>query len=239
MITLINNKQALEKLTHGDIYEGKIKTLERAYGFSQNFCAFYQQADSLLLSRLDGDFVIKVLEEDYDVQELALFLKAHNAKNLFLPPKLLQELELFIENAQLRYCGILEYEGKHIPQKISDSPDLTAVFDILKQDFNIEYSSWLTDVSHRVRHGISTVYLYNNASTVTALYDADSHVFLTQVGTAPQERGRGLAAAMLKEVAGRYKKSGKTVSLVSRYSLMPFYEKVGFKKVGTAAIAFL
>ncbi|MDR1755329.1 MAG: GNAT family N-acetyltransferase [Eubacterium sp.] len=239
MIIEVKDEHILKSLGYKDIYEGKIKVLYRAYGIKQNFCSFFMQDKSLLISRLDRDYIIKIFDDDYDAEELAAFLNASNAKGLFLPSELLKQLAPYVHALELRYCGIMEYRGGHKPDIIDGSPDLTDIFNILKNDFYIEYSSWLTDVSHRVRHGISKVFLYRSASTVTALYDADGQVFLTQVATKSELRGQGLASGMLKEVAGRYTNDGKITSLVCRNALIPFYEKTGFVKTGEAALAFL
>ncbi len=135
MIFEIKDEGVLESLGYRDIYEGKIKVLYRAYGIRQNFCRFFKQDESLLISRLDRDYIIKILDDNFDAQELAAFLNASGAKGLFLPAGLLRRLEPYINALELRYCGVMRYHGEHRPADIDKSPDLTDVFNILKDDF--------------------------------------------------------------------------------------------------------
>ncbi len=234
MISLISDNKLLEELKFSDIYEGKIKVLYQAYGSDYDFCSFYKQDNSLIMSKLDRDFVIKSYTEDYDAGELAAYLKANRATSVFLSESVLRQLEPCITGEYL-YNNLMEYIGEYEEHELDEKPKLDEVYSILKHGFNINYENWITDVSHRIRHGISKTVLYKNASTVTVLYDRDDIVFLTQVATLPECRGKGLATEMLREVSGRYSKMGKRVLLVCRDKMQSFYENVGYKRIDSAA----
>ena len=127
-------------------------------------------------------------------------------------------------------------EKEYTPSPLLDTrPSLDDVYAILRDGFRLEHSPWLTDVSHRVRHGISAVFLYGEASTVTAFYDINGHVFLTQVATDFLRRKEGLATAMLGEVCRMYKSRGKRIFLICRDTMRGFYIRAGFRKIDEAA----
>lgn len=237
MINCLINKKKLSGLDSSDIYEGKIKTLYRAYGLDYKFCRFYEQGASLLISQLDRDFVIKQYADngEFDAEELAGFLKHNRASGVFLSPEVLKSLEPFI-NGEYLYNNLMEYDACFNVKEsglLDGKPVLDDVFDIVKHDFNVTYDLWLTDASHRERHGISKFYLYGGKSTATVLYDDSGVAFITQVATKKEERGKGLATNMLRELAEGYK--NKSVLLVCRDRMLGFYEKTGFKKIGGAA----
>lgn len=239
MIRLLTDRGKLNRLVSADVYEGKIKTLFRAYGFDYKFCLFYEQGDSLLISQLGRDFVVKLYSDEinrgFNPEELAEFLKHNRAAGIFLPPEVLKSIEPFISGEYL-YNNLMEYNTHCNIKKtglLNGKPALDDVFDIIKHDFNVEYNLWLTDASHRERHGISKFYLYGGKSTATVLYDDDGIAFITQVATKAEERGKGLATNMLRELAESY--VNKRVLLVCRDKMLGFYKKTGFIKIGNAA----
>ncbi|MDR0804834.1 MAG: GNAT family N-acetyltransferase [Oscillospiraceae bacterium] len=176
--------------------------------------------------------------------ELAAFLYMLNARTVFLSAEMMEGLEQHIKGKFLYNC-LMEYSGDEVrnlstaTQVISEkNPDkfpLDKIYEILKDDFIIDRQMWLADVSHRVRHGISTVYLYNNVSTATVLFDNENIVYLTQVCTRSDKRGNGFAKQLLTEVCGYYKSQKRKVLLVCRPEKADYYISIGFKHVGRAA----
>lgn len=223
------------ELDNDSIFAGKILTLRDAYGV-ENCCRFYKQKQNLTISALGRDVVIAGASSS-DPEELAAFLRMSDARTVLLPAPVMRQLEDFLP-CEKRYNHIMRYDCADNPNGFTDNldrlPDLDVVFGIIKDEFPIEYSSWLTDLSHRIRHGFSVTYLLENASTVTALYDRDGTIFLTQVATLPECRGKGLATRLLRGVCGTYKASGKESVLICRDARLAFYEHVGFVKVGEA-----
>lgn len=237
MIKQITDINKLNLCSYTDIYEGKIKVLYETYGFGSKFCSFYCQGESLLISKLDCDFVVKTYEKDFDAEELASFLKLSNARGVFLSSDVLKAIEPFISGEYL-FNNLMEYNAHYKTERsglLDAFPRLDDVFEILKHDFNITHDLWLTDVSHRIRHGISTVYLYDKVSSATVLYDKDDIVFITQVATKFSERGKGIATKMLREIADTDRYKNKQILLVCRNKMLSFYENAGFKKIGEAA----
>lgn len=234
MITQITDELELIQLEYYDIYEAKIKTLHTAYGMNYPFCRFFRQDDSLIISQLDRDFVVAQYSH-FGAAELAEFLRANRATGVFLSAETLDALLPYIRGEYL-FNNLMEFSVQ--PETghnalLDPLPKLDEVYNILCTSFTLNYETWLTDVSHRVRHDISRVYLYDGKTTATVLYDEDDIVFITQVATSPHSRGQGLAKTMLHEIAAAY--PGKSVRLVCRDAMLGFYENAGFTRIGSAA----
>jgi ribosomal protein S18 acetylase RimI-like enzyme len=258
MISLITKPISNCKLEsidrENDIFLGKIHALYQAYGMG-GVCRFYTQDDRLLISVLGNDAVIAKLPNakstaepfsDESAEELASFLYAGFVHVALLPSDIMRGLEPYFDCTH-RYnhimcCQDINIDGENpdnqangqVSAKMDDNPDLDDVYKIIDGNFPVEYTSWMADLSHRIRHGISKVYLFDGVSTATALYETADMVFLTQVATLESARGQGIASRMLKDICTEYHRRGQSVWLVCRESKRKFYERIGFKKVGDA-----
>lgn len=213
--------------------EGKALCLFAAYGADKDFCRFYRQDKALIIAVLDNDYVICSIGGKPDYDELAAFICANGFNSLFTTAEICAELD---GKFPADFCrnALMEYHGEYIPNKKTiKNPPLDEVYRVLNAAFDIPYEPWLLDTSHRVRHGVSELYLLDSASSCTVLYDLGGTAFITQVATLPSERGKGTARRLLHDVAGRYKQNGRRVQLVCRESLREFYEKCGFIRAGT------
>jgi hypothetical protein len=54
---------------------------------------------------------------------------------------------------------------------IDENPSLDRVYDILREGFPelSDYGLWLTDTSHRQRHGITRLFMYMSSATASVL----------------------------------------------------------------------
>lgn len=241
LITPDMEKEVFTNLSYADIYEAKINVLFITYGLSCNFCSFYEAVNEknervLLMSQLGRDYVIKQYSEDFDEEELAAFLRMNRAFGVFLPPSVLKKIERFV-TCEYLYNNLMEYLGeRYFPSSglMEANPSLDDAYEILRHDFKLHRDIWLTDLSHRIRHGISRLFIYGGACTATVLYDKGD-VFITQVATKEAARGKGLATSLLREIASLTEYRDKRVLLVCRNTKLDFYTKVGFKRVGDAA----
>lgn len=115
------------------------------------------------------------------------------------------------------------------------NPKLSDVYDILKEGFPnlIDYPLWLTDTSHRCRHGVSHVLTYKNSTTVTIVFDQENHVMIGQVATRIANRGSGYARDFLKWLAAWLGELGKDAVLYALDIRRSFYQQIGFEEVET------
>ena len=68
------------------------------------------------------------------------------------------------------------------------NPSLDDVYKILSEGFPniLDYPLWLTDTSHRCRHGVSHIMTYKNATTATIMFDIDDNVLVGEVATSAE-----------------------------------------------------
>ena len=77
----------------------------------------------------------------------------------------------------------------------------------------------------------SKIYLYNNCTTATVIYDVDDHVLIGQVATKKEARGKGYARELLYWIGHSLSLEGKTVKLFALDYRESFYKEIGFKAV--------
>ena len=121
------------------------------------------------------------------------------------------------------------------PDEVNESPRLQDVYEILQEGFPnlLEYSLWLTDVSHRCRHGMSKVLTYKNSSTLTLVYDWKGNVLVGQVATKLAQRGSGYARDFLRWIAGKLAAEGKQAALFALDVRISFYREIGFQEIAS------
>lgn len=235
MIKICHYGELFTALNPSNACDGKILSLYRAYGTRYDFCRFYAVDGNILLAQLDNDFVISDCYGMINAIELRAFLEMNSCRRLLTNTNIKNQLKKsgmkadFIDNYLMEYCG---EPVESLPPELETEPDLNKVYEVLKSAFDIEFSQWYTDTSHRVRHGVSKVFLFNDTSAVTALYDIDGTVFLSLVCTRADSRMKGSAKEMLRLVAGHYHYEKKRVILLCKEEKEPFYIKSGFIKTG-------
>ncbi len=130
------------------------------------------------------------------------------------------------------FMGIPEKTDITAEETISDG-SFAECYDILNESFENfgSFDDWYVDISHRIRHGVSDIYLYRS-TTVTKCFDIDDLVFVSGIATAAKNRGKGSAGKFLKYLAGKFEKEGKKMCLFALDHRKTFYESIGFVPVG-------
>ena len=94
------------------------------------------------------------------------------------------------------------------------------------------YDLWLTDTSHKIRHGLSQCFMLGNFTTATIQYICDNTALVGHVATIPEERGRFHARKLLYWLGEKLNKEGVNVRLFARSHRVSYYEEIGFKEIG-------
>lgn len=240
MITKIDSKTAYRLLgNEKDVLSLKIGANLKAYE-GYDFASCYA-GRNIFIGRYYDDLVIRTkggLSEE-DLEELSLFLKICGFKQAICSLETGKRLEGLgwnncFENVLFMFSSNLIPENEAYPDfsELAENPPLEEVFPIVKDGFpNIDHDCWLTDVSHKIRHNISKVYVYNGAS-VTVMADINYGVFLGTLATKNEFKGKGSAKSLLRSVGAHYEKQGKEVSILCKQELIPFYKKAGFYEYG-------
>lgn len=225
-------------ILHEDYYGRKILSYYRAYGLSYDFCKFYEISDNDNKGYIVhfNSIMIVCTKSVLPVDELKTFIQMHAPFRVEAPWIVLEHL-----------CDISGYKmlkrtkfqfTDHMPDnfdetKLTTEAPLDEIYEILHEGFPtlIEHGLWITEHSHKIRRGLSKIYLYNKCTTATVIYDVDDHVLIGQVATRPEARGNGFARELLYWIGHTLKQNGKTVSLFALDYRESFYKEIGFEAI--------
>jgi len=136
---------------------------------------------------------------------------------------------------------IMEYAGD-IPEKQQDmivNDDNYSFVKFCCSNFhNLSFDIVYSNFARKINRGISNTYhLKHNgvivAGAISTIYDEDT-VYITFVSTHPEYRKQGYAAKVIKHIIAE--NADKKVILKCEDALKPYYEKIGFKAVGTVKL---
>ena len=222
----------------------QILAYEKAYGGGYDFCRFFRVTDEETGRRgwlflLNATLLI-CTDGAISGEEICAFAAMHLPFRIECPQYLLPALRQ-IPNYQAlhRATFALTPGGQPSPQfrleEINKAPRLQEVYDILEEGFPnlLEYSLWLTDVSHRCRHGMSRVLTYRDSTTLTLIYDWKDCVLVGQVATRLAQRGSGYARDFLRWTANRLAEQGKQAILYALDVRISFYREIGFQEIAS------
>ncbi len=241
MIKRITDKNTIDKKMLEKSYYGR-KTLSylMAYGVKYDFCKFYSlEYEGMYgyIFHMNSSMVV-CTEDDIPTEELCDFIEMNMPFRVEVSQSLLPKLNSLNKYQRLRrtlFEFSQERQSNINEEDIDDTPKLDDVYSILKEGFPnlLDYGLWLTDTSHRVRRGISKVYIYKNLTTATLIYDVKDTVLVGQVATRVIARGSGHAREFLHWLGSEMKKQGKTAILFALDVRKSFYEEIGFKDIMT------
>ncbi len=214
-----------------------------AYGTKYDFCRFFSlSADcgQALICLFNSAMIVSANCESLDDE---FFNDILTFVNMNKPERI--EAEWFISE---KICGLLhgEYSAKNRTEfvlegdftqteiLVNESPKLDNVFEILSEchpEIKDTYELWLTDSSHRSRHGLSQFFLLNNSTTAAIQYIIDDIALVGQVATLPEHRGKHYARELLFWLGKKLSKKGITLHLFARDNRCGFYKEIGFRKI--------
>ena len=203
----------------------QIQCLLRAYGFGYDFLRFYGDLErETVLSVLNGSASLWA-GDAASWEELAEFLPfaAHTV----------------VAERPLRLEGWRHTQGKGYilcappARRAAADSSLEEAFRILSQVFTESihpgtYAQWYTELSHRVRHGISRVYTLEGACAGIAYGLWDGWLGITQLAVLRERRGQGLARRLLAHMAAELQPEKGLLLLSQDEHSNQFYEHLGF-----------
>ena len=228
MITQISDKNEL--IFPDNYYGNKLSSLLDAYGTGYDFCRFYKSDDGfigILNSAMvyTGDLIS-------DIEEFQTFVGLISPSEIEMPFSAGNAIEISGYNKVPRV--MFEFSNGDYPENmdVDESPKLNEVFEIVKDGFGLEkcYDLWLTDTSHRIRHGVSQIYLWEK-TTAACYFVNDKTAFFGQIATAASERGKGNARKLLYWIYNKMKVEGIRATLFAQPHRTGFYKEIGFKEI--------
>ena len=203
-----------------------------AYGTDYDFCRFYiSDSDSVLLFMND---TLLISGDGFEKDELTGFAGIHTPFRIEGNQKaigMLSDLSGYRSLHRTLFKLVPDSNIQIDENDIERSPKLDDVYGILSEGFPnlIDFSLWLADTSHRVRHNISQVFVYRKSTTASVVYDIDNTVLIGQVATKISARGSGYARKFLKWIAQYLSQQGKTAFLNALDTRESFYREIGFE----------
>lgn len=217
----------------------KIYSYYKAYGMHYPFCQFYTVGDHGMMLNFNSTVLI-VNADESETDNLADFLRMHQPFRIECNEPVRTNLaECLPEYQSLHRTTFALHPDTDNPEfqeeSVEFNPSLEKVYQILHAGFpNLEdYALWLTDTSHRCRHGVSHILTYKNSTTASILFDIDNHVLVGQVATLPEARGLGHARMFLRWLAGWLAQFDKQAVLYALDIRESFYREIGFTAIDT------
>lgn len=212
-----------------NIIGGKIASAVAAYGTGHDFCRLYRFDGGGYILAYNGTMLA---DGDFDPEELSIFAKTLNPDVIELSSNIALHMGGDFKRIGRTLFELIPKENDISGSCVKQNALLDKCFDIISAGFGLtDFEPWYVDISHRIRHGVSDIFLYES-TTVTKLFDHDSMVFLSDIATAPEARGKGTARQMLYYLCGKLSQGGKRVFLYARDEWRGFYEEAGFIPVG-------
>ncbi|MGN0587828.1 MAG: GNAT family N-acetyltransferase [Oscillospiraceae bacterium] len=212
-----------------NIIGGKIASAVAAYGTGYDFCRLYRTDSGGHILAYNGTMLA---DGNFDPNELSVFAKTLNPDTIELSSDITLHIGGEYKRIGRTLFELIPKENDIVGSDVKQNALLDRCFDIISAGFGItDRDPWYVDISHRIRHGVSDIFLFES-TTVTKLFDYDGMVFLSHIATAPEARGKGTARRMLYYLCGKLSQSGKRVFLYARDERRSFYEEAGFIPVG-------
>ncbi len=218
----------IPELVTDSYYGRKILAAYNAYGSGYDFCKFYSCGNGIIHIYNTG----MVIDGNVDTSETEMFI------NMIKPVtiEVSSNIAFQLDNAYTRkHRTLFRVKSGDTDIDFSDvkANDYTdKCFEILSESFdNIgSYDTWYVDISHKIRHNVSELYLYES-TTVTRQFNIDGFIFLSHIATAPEARGKGTARRLLYCLGKEAERRGENAYLFALDHRRSFYETIGFEPV--------
>lgn len=223
---MITRAYSFEELKLSDsYYGGKIRSYAKAYGFGYDFCrAYCSDRGSILVNNSNGVFDGEFLPDE----ELLCFIRFSGITTIEAA------FDFDIEGFELteRYflTAPVTESFSYRSEDLSVDCRLGEVYDILARSFGkIDREIWYADMSHRIRHGVSRLFLYKDCAAGSVDFEYGSTGYISDIAVAPEMRGRGYAGELLKIIQAYLFTRNITGGLYAYNDMLPFYLHNGYK----------
>lgn len=172
-----------------DYYSGKISTYYKAYGDGYDFCRFYScgKAVAMLFNS-----TLTVYGIPDDAEEFESFV------HLISPYTIESELTAL---TGFMPCETTQFEGR--VEFLAEAEMILSVYEmsgLVARLLGADRDMWYTDMSHRIRHGVSSAYRCGGSYAAADIRYGDK-VFISSVVSPENERHRGNIRTIFGEIS--------------------------------------
>lgn len=203
----------------------KIRALWMSYSAKYDFCCFYETCGAMFCEQ-EGKVVLCVFGR-CDYAEIAEFLAFIGTKEIFCSELSANELSKYID-CKVEFVNLMRFNGKGTESVIEYNPPFDEVFSVISSAFELPdkmFEMWYLDMSHRVRHNISTICRLRD-SVLVVQHDLNGEVLLSQIATLPEKQLMGNASELIMSVCNDYRE--KKVFVICNDNIVDFYIRLGF-----------
>lgn len=225
----------------------RINGLFKAYGTKYKFIDFYTNLSNNLFFCVKENFADIYIGENFDMAEYEelkefLYLKCNEIQTE-IPLNSINSIDLLTIATGNIYTSPISDRVSFIDNKninLSISNEIKDCYNVVKDVFFNQiseeyYQIWYTDLSHRVRHGMTITYTItdgdNLISTAMAYAFENETVLISYLTTREKYRDKGYAKYLLNHIAKEL--NATKLIFQSQDELSDnFYEKLGLIKYG-------
>lgn len=235
MISLISGSQLPLTDFADEFLMTKIKANLLSYntncGFLDVWYQGFENSTVAIICKIEQS-VILVADHNADFGEIKEFLEVIGFKNLQAEPFVLEKLGYAYTEYDLIFK--MAEKGGNLPEM----PNIKAVYKTLYSEENphikkTEFEGFYVDLCHRIRHKTAAAIL-NDAAVCIASHITESKAVISGVATKKDTRKSGFGSAALCDLLKGL--NGRKVFAAAEPSVLPFYIKNGFTKLGKTAI---
>lgn len=211
-----------------DSYYGKkIFAAYSAYGAEYGFCRFYACGEGTVHVYNSS----MVIDGDVDNEDVTTLIRMTKPMNVEVSGGTPLNIEGYGKLHRTLFGAVPQKDGADFSEITAEGgiERFRRCYEILAESFENmgRFDEWYADISHRVRHGVSELYL-RDGSTVTKSFEVGGFVFLSHIATEKSARGRGGARRLLYSLARKFEGEGKAAYLFAFDHRKSFYEAIGF-----------
>lgn len=212
-----------------DSYYGrKILAAFYAYGGNYDFCKFYSCGGGIIHIY----YTTMVIDGNIDFDEAEMFINMTKPVTVEVDCKMPLQLSGQYLKKHRTLFRVKSGETDIDSNAVKANNCTEKCFEILTKSFDnmLPYDDWYVDISHRIRHNVSKLYLYDG-TTVTQQFNINGFIFLSHIATAKSQRGRGTARKLLRLIGREAEERGENAYLFALDHRRSFYETIGFEPV--------
>jgi hypothetical protein len=202
----------------GDYHGGKIKAYYDAYGNRYDFCRLYEY-DSGYALIFNANMVISG-DASEELTDFIAMTAPHTVESPFCI-----KLNGYGEENVTRFTGRFDDLSANGCKTELCADDIRQIFTQSFED--TDFISFYSDLSHRVRHGVSKAFLYNSSFAVCD-FTAGGTKYLSCLCTLPGKRRNGDMKRLLSCIS-----RGDEISVTARENTADIYRNMGFSEQDT------